>query len=49
MTVLKEVALIPLPVGTSLDMIRVTMFWWDMPGGGYGKIIKMIEYNKILG
>lgn len=40
--------MVPAPVGTVLDFIGVTMLWWDMREGGDGKVVKSVEYNKIL-
>lgn len=48
MTVLEESPLFPLKVGDTVDLIGVTMLWWDMSVGDYGKVKKLVEYNKVI-
>ncbi len=48
MTILKESSLFPLPVGAKVNLVGVTMFWWDLSEGGDGKILKLVEYNKVV-
>jgi len=37
-----------LPAGAKVDLIGLTMLWWDMSGGGDGQIVKLVEYNKVV-
>jgi len=48
MTILKESPLFPLEPGTKVNLIGVTMLWWDMSTAGDGKIKKLVEYNKVV-
>jgi len=40
MILLKESPLFPLELGTKVNLIGVTMLWWDMSATGDGKIKK---------